>query len=59
MKKVKLIYCNKQYFGFIEEDKHFLGGKKVIFDLENNTGAIISINLVKIIEDEYTGSARS
>jgi hypothetical protein len=59
MKKVKLIYRDKEYFGFLEEDIKFLGGKKVIFDLENKTGAIISINLVKIIEDENTGSTRN
>ena len=49
MKKVKLTYNGKEYLGTVKKDKRFLGGKKVIFEIENGVTVISSIELVKII----------
>lgn len=42
----------------VEEDKHFLGGKKVIYQNQDGTTCVMSLNLVKIIYDELSGSTR-
>jgi hypothetical protein len=42
----------------VEEDEHFLGGKKIIYQNQDGTTCIVSINLVNIINDEFSGSTR-
>ena len=42
----------------VEDDKHFDGGKKVIYQDKGGTTCLLSIKLVDIIEDEHTGSPR-
>lgn len=51
MEKVKLSYRGKIYDGKVYIDKHFFGGKKVVFKNENGTKSYISIELIKIIDN--------
>ena len=59
MKKVKFLKDKIIFEGNLIEDKYFSGGKKIEFVNEEGTTCIYSIDIVKIIEDEYSGSTRN
>lgn len=43
----------------VEEDECFLGGKKVIYQNQDGTTCVMSLNLVNIIYDELAGLTRN
>jgi hypothetical protein len=45
--------------GNLIEDKLFSGGKKIEFVNEEGTTCVYSIDIIKIIDDEYSGSTRN
>ena len=49
-KKVKILIDDKVLDAILEKDEHFLGGEKVIYEIDENIKGIISKKLVKIIE---------
>ena len=60
MKKVKIINLDNDVFeANLVEDKNFVGGKKLEFINNDGVVCVYSINLVKILEDEYSGFTRS
>lgn len=58
MKKVKFLKDGVVFEGNLIEDKYFSGGKKIEFVNEEGTTCIYSIDIIKIIDDEDTGSTR-
>jgi hypothetical protein len=50
-KKIKILINNKIVDARIEEDFHFLGGKKVVYVLPNKVTGMTSTNLIKIFEN--------
>ena len=55
---IKILSEEKIIKAVVEEDEHFLGGKKIIYQNQDGTTCIVSINLVNIINDELIGSTR-
>lgn len=55
---IKILSEEKIIEAVVEEDEHFLGGKKIIYQNQDGTTCIVSINLVNIINDEFSGSTR-
>lgn len=55
---IKILNEEKIVEAVVEEDQYFLGGKKVIYQNQDGTRCILSINLVNIISDEFSGSTR-
>jgi hypothetical protein len=59
MKKVKFFKDGIVCEGNLIEDKLFSGGKKIEFVNEEGTTCVYSIDIIKIIDDEYSGSTRN
>ena len=59
MKKVKFINNGITQEGLLIDDKHFVGGQKIEFTNEEGTKCVYGIDLVTILEDEYSGSTRN
>lgn len=59
LSQIKILVEGRVIEGTIEEDSHFLGGKKVIYETKSGVTAILSINLVNIVSDEISGSTRN
>lgn len=55
---IKILSEEKIIEAVVEEDEHFLGGKKVIYQNQDGTTCVMSLNLVNIIYDELSGSTR-
>lgn len=51
-KKIKILVDGKIVSAKIENDFHYLGGKKVVYLLPNNVTGNTSLELTKIVEDE-------
>jgi hypothetical protein len=51
-KKIKILVDGKIASAKIENDFHYLGGKKVVYVLPNNVTGNTSLELTKIVEDE-------
>ncbi len=50
--KIKIKINGKTVDAVVNEDYHFLGGKKVTYKLPNGVVGTTSINLVKLVESE-------
>lgn len=57
--QLKILVKEKVIEATVEEDSHFLGGKKVIYETQQGTTAIIAIDLVNIVSDEISGFTRN
>lgn len=49
--KIKITIDNKVVLAEVKEDLHYLGGKKVVYKLDNGVTGYTSYNLVKIVEN--------
>jgi hypothetical protein len=49
--KIKITIDDKIVSAEVKEDLHYLGGKKVVYELDNGVTGHTSYNLVKIVED--------
>lgn len=52
MKKIKIKVGGKIVEGTVKDDYHFLGGKKVVYVMENGITGTTSSQLIKIVENE-------
>jgi hypothetical protein len=52
MKKIKIKVGGKIVEGTVKDDYHFLGGKKVVYVMENGVTGTTSSQLVKLAENE-------
>lgn len=52
IKKIKIIVDGKTVDAVVTNDFHYLGGKKVVYDLPNGTKVMTSSKLVKLFENE-------
>lgn len=56
---IKILVDEQVIDAVVEKDEHFLGGHKVIYENQDGVSSIISIDLVNIVSDEYSGSTRN
>lgn len=52
VKRIKIIVDGKTVDAVVTNDFHYLGGKKVVYDLPNGTKVMTSSKLVKLFENE-------
>jgi len=52
IKKIKIKVDGKTVEGIIKDDYHFLGGKKVVYVMENGVTGTTSSQFVKLVKDK-------